>query len=131
MVSQVPLAVSNTLCLRYNRGLLCFLMCLDPYLQVWATVNGKKCGNRKSSVKERTLNPVFNETFSFEISHDKLRNSSVTIDVIDHDKFNKNDVIGRIVLAGKSATEGGHWNEMINAKGSAVSKWHKLEPVPE
>lgn len=51
----------------YN-GILSFsLSLLDPFVKVVLQHNGKRIKKKKTTVKQNTLNPYFNESFSFEI----------------------------------------------------------------
>jgi len=40
---------------------------LDPFVKVVLQHNGKRIKKKKTTVKQNTLNPYFNESFSFEI----------------------------------------------------------------
>ncbi len=40
---------------------------LDPFVKVVLQHNGKRLKKKKTTVKQNTLNPYFNESFSFEI----------------------------------------------------------------
>ena len=39
----------------------------DPYVKIYLIVNGQRVAKKKTHVKKRTLNPVFNESFVFEL----------------------------------------------------------------
>jgi len=34
---------------------------------------------------QKTLNPVFNETFTFSVPYERIRHTSLVISVMDHD----------------------------------------------
>lgn len=57
----------------------------------------------KTSIKKCTLNPYYNESFSFEVPFEQIQKVSLLITVMDYDKVGSNDAIGRCVL-GCSAT---------------------------
>lgn len=40
---------------------------LDPFVKMVLQHNGKRIKKKKTTVKQNTLNPYFNESFSFEI----------------------------------------------------------------
>ena len=104
----------------------------DPYVKLCMAVNGKKGDKKKTKTKEKTLNPVYNETFTFNLANEKIRAGSLYLEVYDNDKFNKDDVIGVVEIGpGKGTTGNSHWNEMMNAKGQAASKWHALKPADD
>jgi len=39
----------------------------DPYVKVYLTYNGQRIAKKKTHIKKRTLNPVFNESFIFDL----------------------------------------------------------------
>lgn len=56
--------------------------------------NGQRVAKKKTHVKKRTLNPVFNESFVFEIPNgaDSLANISLEFLLLDWDRVTKNEV---------------------------------------
>lgn len=45
----------------------------DPFVKVVLQHNGKRLKKKKTSVKQNTLNPYFNESFSFEIPFSQIQ----------------------------------------------------------
>lgn len=39
----------------------------DPYVKIYLLFNGQRIAKKKTHVKKRTLSPVFNESFAFDI----------------------------------------------------------------
>lgn len=39
----------------------------DPYVKIYLLMDGKRIAKKKTHVKKRTLSPVFNESFAFDI----------------------------------------------------------------
>jgi hypothetical protein len=58
----------------------------DPYCVI--CLNSQKC---KTKIKKKTLNPVFNETFTF---NNVRESDTLTIEVYDQDIMGKDDIIG-------------------------------------
>ena len=59
--------------------------------------NDQRIAKKKTHVKKRTLNPVFNESFVFELPHlgdDGLKNVSLEFMLLDWDRVTKNEVRG-------------------------------------
>jgi hypothetical protein len=84
-------------------SLICLLLS-DPYVKVWLQFGDKRIEKRKTPIFKCTLNPVFNETFSFNVPWEKIRECSLDVMVMDFDNIGRNELIGRILLAGKLMT---------------------------
>lgn len=74
----------------------------DPYVKVWLQFSDKRIEKRKTPIFKCTLNPIFNESFSFNVPWEKIRECSLDIMVMDFDNIGRNELIGRILLAGKN-----------------------------
>jgi len=72
----------------------------DPYVKVWLQFGDKRVEKRKTPIFKCTLNPVFNEVFSFNVPWEKIRECSLDVMVMDFDNIGRNELIGRIQLAG-------------------------------
>uniref|UniRef100_A0A3P8WMU4 Synaptotagmin 2 n=1 Tax=Cynoglossus semilaevis TaxID=244447 RepID=A0A3P8WMU4_CYNSE len=68
----------------------------DPYVKVFVLPDKKKKFDTK--VHKKTLNPVFNETFSFKIPFQEMGGKTLVMSVYDFDRFSKHDVIGEIKI---------------------------------
>uniref|UniRef100_A0A3Q3X3V9 Synaptotagmin-7 n=1 Tax=Mola mola TaxID=94237 RepID=A0A3Q3X3V9_MOLML len=100
----------------------------DPYVKVWLMHKDKRVEKKKTVVMKRCLNPVFNESFPFDVPAHVLRETTIIITVMDKDRLSRNDVIGKIYLSWKSGpAEVKHWKDMIGRPRTAVSQWHALK----
>ncbi|TKS76755.1 Synaptotagmin-2 [Collichthys lucidus] len=68
----------------------------DPYVKVFVLPDKKKKFDTK--VHKKTLNPVFNETFTFKIPFQEMGGKTLVMSVYDFDRFSKHDVIGEIKI---------------------------------
>lgn len=113
------------ICFYYSLSLFCVS---DPIVKIYLLYNNQRIAKKKTHVKKRTLNPVFNESFLFDIPYNEgLQNISMEFLVMDWDRMTKNEVIGRLEIGGKSSgQELHHWNEVMNCPRKQIAEWHKL-----
>ncbi|XP_041634145.1 synaptotagmin Va [Cheilinus undulatus] len=104
----------------------------DPFVKVVLQHNGKRLKKKKTSVKQNTLNPYFNESFSFEIPFSQIQKVQVLITVYDYDKLGSNDPIGKCWIGyGASGVGLRHWSDMLANPRRPVAQWHTLQPEEE
>ncbi|XP_063032405.1 synaptotagmin-11 isoform X1 [Melospiza melodia melodia] len=100
----------------------------NPYVKVNVYYGRKRIAKKKTHVKKCTLNPVFNESFSYDIPAELLPDVSVEFLVIDFERTTKNEAVGRLILGAHSASAAGaeHWRQVCDGPGKSVAKWHSL-----
>ncbi|XP_044126172.1 synaptotagmin-1-like isoform X1 [Bufo gargarizans] len=104
----------------------------DPYVKVQLALNKKKWKRKKSRVKKNTLNPYFNEEFTFDVTLEQIQNVDLIISVWDHDKVNKNEPIGKIFLGCRASGNAlRHWSDMLAHPRRPVAQWHTLQAAEE
>uniref|UniRef100_A0A3B5MUJ7 Synaptotagmin n=1 Tax=Xiphophorus couchianus TaxID=32473 RepID=A0A3B5MUJ7_9TELE len=100
----------------------------DPYVKIHLMQNGKRLKKKKTTIKKNTLNPYYNESFSFEVPSEQLE----VLTVLDYDKIGKNDAIGKLLLGGNSTgTELRHWSDMLANPRRPIAQWHSLKSEDE
>lgn len=57
----------------------------------------KRIEKKKTVTMKRCLNPVFNESFPFDVPAHVLRETTIIITVMDKDRLSRNDVIGKVI----------------------------------
>lgn len=104
----------------------------DPYVKISLMQNGKRLKKKKTTIKKNTLNPYYNESFSFEVPFEQIQKVTLIITVLDYDKVGNNDPIGRIIVGcGASGTELRHWSDMLASPRRPIAQWHTLTPIEE
>uniref|UniRef100_A0A673UUV2 Synaptotagmin-5 n=1 Tax=Suricata suricatta TaxID=37032 RepID=A0A673UUV2_SURSU len=101
----------------------------DPYVKVHLLQGGKKVRKKKTTIKKNTLNPYYNEAFSFEVPCDQVQKVQVELTVLDYDKLGKNEAIGRVAVGAAAGGAGlRHWADMLASPRRPIAQWHSLRP---
>ncbi|NXN97852.1 SYT1 protein, partial [Rhinopomastus cyanomelas] len=68
----------------------------DPYVIVYLTSDTKK--RYETKVYRKTLNPIFNESFTFQVPQAEVPESTLVMQIYDFNRFAKHDIIGEVRL---------------------------------
>lgn len=49
------------------------LVFVDPYVKVQLALDKRKWKKKKTSIKKKTLNPYYNESFTFDVSFEQIQ----------------------------------------------------------
>ena len=88
--------------------------------------NGKRLEKMKTTIKKRTRDPIWNESFMFHVTVEKLRDTSFVFTVMDFDRITQNEAIGQVSYRSTGASLH-HWTEMMNHPRRPIAKWHKIQ----
>ncbi|XP_012563451.2 synaptotagmin-1 [Hydra vulgaris] len=103
----------------------------DPYVTFFLIQDGRKVKKRKTTVKLRTLNPSFNESFAFEVNFEKIEETSLMFVLADYDKGQPGEPIGQTIIGPLGQGLGiKHWEQVRRSPGKPICYWHMLKPVP-
>ncbi|XP_062601764.1 synaptotagmin-1-like isoform X1 [Saccostrea cucullata] len=104
----------------------------DPYVKISMMLNGKRVKKKKTTIKKCTLNPYYNESFTFEVPFEQIQKVQLYVTVVDYDRIGTSEPIGRVVLGcNSSGTELRHWSDMLANPRRPIAQWHTLQEVPE
>ncbi|KAK7108304.1 synaptotagmin-1 isoform X2 [Littorina saxatilis] len=104
----------------------------DPYIKISLMLNGKRVKKKKTTIKKCTLNPYYNESFTFEVPFEQIQKVTLIITCVDYDRIGTSEPIGRVVLGCNSTgTELRHWSDMLANPRRPIAQWHTLQEVPE
>lgn len=70
----------------------------DPYVKIALMMNGKRIKKKKTSIKKCTLNPYYNESFTFEVPFDQVQKVTLVITVVDYDRIGTSEPIGKVCM---------------------------------
>lgn len=108
----------------------------DPFVKVTLYSGKKKLAKKKTTIQKGTLNPYYNEAFTFEIPNDQMTKVHIIVTVYDYDLIGTSDPIGRCSVGLNQQGQGqSHWMDMMNTPRRPIANWHTLrdpeEPKPE
>ncbi|XP_017854871.1 synaptotagmin 1 isoform X4 [Drosophila busckii] len=104
----------------------------DPYVKIAIMQNGKRLKKKKTSIKKCTLNPYYNESFSFEVPFEQIQKICLVVTVVDYDRIGTSEPIGRCILGCMgTGTELRHWSDMLASPRRPIAQWHTLKDPEE
>ncbi|XP_058807673.1 synaptotagmin-5 isoform X1 [Phymastichus coffea] len=70
----------------------------DPYVKLTLSpeVDARK---RQTGMQRYEPNPSFDQHFKFPVGHEQLQDKTLLVQVLDHDRFSRNDVVGSVRIA--------------------------------
>lgn len=99
----------------------------DPFVKVYLLQNGKKVNKKRTTVKRRERNPIFNEAMIFSVPASALSTVQLRITVAELMDNNRTPSLGHVIVGNStSGTELSHWNQMMTSLRKPVAMWHNL-----
>ncbi|TKR77502.1 hypothetical protein L596_018463 [Steinernema carpocapsae] len=87
----------------------------DPYVKLSILPERKQ--KFETKIKRKNLNPIFNETFLFNIPYNELQCKTLQLTVFDFDRLSKDDQIGQLQIPLNSIDF-----------GTTLDQWRNLDP---
>ncbi|KAK0425433.1 hypothetical protein QR680_009198 [Steinernema hermaphroditum] len=97
----------------------------DPYVKIYMLYNGKRICKKKSQVKRRTLAPVYNESFVFDLPSTAEADLSAIrfeLQVLDWDRVARSEVMARCGIDDANL----HWQQARQNPRRQIAEWHSL-----
>ncbi|XP_055493188.1 synaptotagmin-like protein 2 isoform X7 [Leucoraja erinacea] len=91
----------------------------DPYVKSYLLPDKVKMGKKKTTVKKKTLNPIYNEILRYKVEKDVLMAQTLNLSVWHNDTFGRNNFLGEIDV------ELEKWNWT-----NKQMEWYNLKPRP-
>ncbi|KAL4237390.1 Protein kinase C conserved region 2 (CalB) [Mactra antiquata] len=101
----------------------------DTYVKLTLIApNGKEVAHSKTSVRRGQPNPLFKETFMFQVALFQLADVTLMVSVYNKKSMKKKEMIGWFALGLNCSgeEEGSHWTDMRESKGDNICRWHVL-----
>uniref|UniRef100_A0A7M4E654 Synaptotagmin-like protein 1 n=1 Tax=Crocodylus porosus TaxID=8502 RepID=A0A7M4E654_CROPO len=89
----------------------------DPYVKTYLLPDKSNHGKRKTAIKKRSLDPVFNETLKYKMEKDELQSRVLNASVWHHDPLGRNLFLGEVEIALST------WDW-----GNVHPEWFNLQP---
>jgi synaptotagmin-14/16 len=82
----------------------------------------------KTSIRRGQPNPVYKETFVFQVALFQLSDVTLMISIYSRRTMKRKEMIGWVALGQNSSgeEEQEHWEEMKESKGQQTCRWHTL-----
>ncbi|XP_043841453.1 synaptotagmin-16 isoform X2 [Dromiciops gliroides] len=89
---------------------------------------GQEMSRCKTSIRRGQPNPIYKETFVFQVALFQLSDVTLMISIYNRRTMKRKEMIGWISLGQNSSgeEEQEHWKEMKETKGQQICRWHTL-----
>ncbi|XP_031360763.1 synaptotagmin-16 isoform X2 [Lonchura striata] len=89
---------------------------------------GQEMSRCKTSIRRGQPNPVYKETFIFQVALFQLSDVTLLISIYNRRSMKRKEMVGWISMGQSSSgeEEQSHWQEMREAQGTQVCRWHTL-----
>jgi synaptotagmin-14/16 len=101
----------------------------DTYVKLClVSSSGQEMSRSKTSIRRGQPNPLFKETFMFQVALFQLPDVSLMVSVYNKRSIKRKEMIGWFSLGLNSSGEEelAHWNDMRDVRGEQICRWHVL-----
>uniref|UniRef100_A0A0R3RMR7 Protein amnionless n=1 Tax=Elaeophora elaphi TaxID=1147741 RepID=A0A0R3RMR7_9BILA len=97
----------------------------DPYVKIYLMLQKKRLEKKKTTIKMKTLNPYYNESFSFDVSPEKMQRVHLQVTVSDYDRVGSNERIGHVIIGNNAnGVALKQWQDVLATPRRSVAQWH-------
>ncbi|KAM9842562.1 synaptotagmin-16 [Aulostomus maculatus] len=89
---------------------------------------GQEISRCKTSVRRGQPNPVYKETFVFQVALFQLSDVTLLVSIFNRRSMKRKEMVGWVALGQNSSGEEEqlHWQDMKDSRGQQVCRWHVL-----
>ncbi|XP_049918456.1 synaptotagmin-16 isoform X3 [Epinephelus moara] len=89
---------------------------------------GQEISRCKTSVRRGQPNPVYKETFVFQVALFQLSDVTLLVSIYNRRSMKRKEMVGWVALGQNSSGEEEqlHWQDMKESRGQQVCRWHVL-----
>ncbi|XP_078145617.1 synaptotagmin-16 [Centroberyx gerrardi] len=89
---------------------------------------GQEISRCKTSVRRGQPNPVYKETFVFQVALFQLSDVTLMVSIYNRRSMKRKEMVGWVALGQNSSGEEEqlHWQDMKESRGQQVCRWHVL-----
>ncbi|CAH0560344.1 unnamed protein product [Brassicogethes aeneus] len=99
----------------------------DPYVKIYLLCQSKKIKKKKTSVKFRTLDPMFREAFVFDVPQNNIEDVYLVLKIMDYDRISHDETMGYVVIGSAFMGSGrDHWLIMLDNPRTPSAQWYSL-----
>ncbi|XP_069688694.1 synaptotagmin-14 isoform X2 [Periplaneta americana] len=101
----------------------------DTYVKLClVSSSGQEMSRSKTSIRRGQPNPLFKETFMFQVALFQLPDVTLMVSVYNKRSMKRKEMIGWFSLGLNSSGEEelAHWNDMRDVRGEQICRWHVL-----
>ena len=101
----------------------------DTYVKLTLmSPNGQEIARSKTSIRRGQPNPLYKETFMFQVAQFQLPDATLMVSVYNKRNMKRKEMIGWFSCgySNSSDEELSHWTDMRESKGEQVCRWHVL-----
>ncbi|XP_063231633.1 synaptotagmin-14 isoform X2 [Bacillus rossius redtenbacheri] len=101
----------------------------DTYVKLcMVSSSGQEMARSKTSIRRGQPNPLFKETFMFQVALFQLPDVTLMVSVYNKRSMKRKEMIGwfSLGLSSSGEEELAHWNDMRDVCGDQICRWHVL-----